>query len=205
MMDSPEQGFCAVPPPTGLKLDITPLNAHNHNGNASIASHNPAKTETEHFLEKTIALSKKYEIPPEELLTVMSFETGGTLDPKTTNSLGYTGLIQFGVESAYDLGTSTAALRRMSRVEQLKWVDAYFSQRGLPKQATIEQLYATILVGNPSGNIHATDANGTSVYSAISQDFPAHREKAIALLKSVRKQSVGLIHSPLCGVMPRFV
>ncbi len=149
----------------------------------SIQARRQPQSENEQFLAATVALANKYGLPPEDLLTVFSFETRGTLSPSVTNRDGYTGLIQFGEDTARDLGTSTAALRQITRVEQLVWVDRYFEQRGLPRGATTEQLYATVLVGNPGGNLDLTDANGTSVRSAINENFPAHRERAIALLQ----------------------
>ncbi len=61
-----------------------------------------------------------------QLMAIMDLESAHTFDPSITNSLGYTGLIQFGKKAANDLGTTTEALRNMTRLEQLDYVEAYF-------------------------------------------------------------------------------
>lgn len=62
------------------------------------------------------------------LMSVMAFETGGSFSPSVTNAAGSgaTGLIQFIPSTARLLGTSTAALSRMSAVSQLDFVERYF-------------------------------------------------------------------------------
>lgn len=64
---------------------------------------------------------------PTWLMAVMAFETGRTFSPSERNSVsGATGLIQFMPATAVGLGTTTAKLARMTAVEQLDWVEAYF-------------------------------------------------------------------------------
>lgn len=48
--------------------------------------------------------------------------------PSIQNSIGATGLIQFMPQTARDLGTTTAELKKMSRVEQSAYVKAYFDK-----------------------------------------------------------------------------
>ena len=90
----------------------------------------------------------------DDLYAVMSFETGGTFDPAQKNlaGSGATGLIQFMPSTARGLGTSTAELAKMSRTEQLKYVDKYFSNKGI-EGGNIDDLYMAILfpaaVGKP--------------------------------------------------------
>lgn len=58
----------------------------------------------------------------------IAFETGATFSPSVTNRAGSgaTGLIQFLPDTAEAMGTSTAALARMSAVQQLDYVGDYF-------------------------------------------------------------------------------
>lgn len=57
------------------------------------------------------------QIEPDWLMACMAFETGYTFDPAKKNGAGSsgTGLIQFMETTAKGLGTSTAALARMTR------------------------------------------------------------------------------------------
>jgi hypothetical protein len=68
----------------------------------------------------------------EDILAFMHFESAGTMSPAITNSLGFTGLIQFGRQACaamskkYNTTITTDMLRRMSRSDQMDWVEKYF-------------------------------------------------------------------------------
>lgn len=105
---------------------------------------------------------------PEYLMAVMSFETGGSFDPAQPNTAGSgaTGLIQFMPATARGLGTSTAALARLSPVQQLDYVERYL----LPfagQLDTLEGVYSSVLAGHPvaepSGTLFAA---GSGAYRA---------------------------------------
>lgn len=112
------------------------------------------KADTE-FTSGVTELAKKYDVPEDYLYAVMGFETGGTYNPSEPNRMesGATGLIQFTPRTARDLGTSTSELSRMTRAQQLKYVDKYFSDKGI-KGASLDDLYMSILfpaaIGKPS-------------------------------------------------------
>ena len=65
---------------------------------------------------------------------------------------GATGLIQFMPETARNLGTTTEALSKMTRTEQLQYVDKYF-QGTLKKGGSLSDVYMSVLlpaaVGKP--------------------------------------------------------
>ena len=85
----------------------------------------------------------------EDLLAIMNFESG--LDPSKINrTSGATGLIQFLPDTARELGTTTAALRNMSREQQLPFVERYLKMHGVRAGMSREQLYMSILRGNPT-------------------------------------------------------
>lgn len=68
---------------------------------------------------------------PEWLANLVNFETAGTFSPAIQNpNSRATGLIQFMPSTARSLGTSIEALRQMSFLQQLYYVDLYL-QKGV--------------------------------------------------------------------------
>jgi hypothetical protein len=96
------------------------------------------------FREAVKALAERVGAQPIDLFAVMSFETGGSFDPSRVNPLsGATGLIQFMGPTAEHLGTTTAAIGRMSGEKQLAYVERYLKPfRPLP---TLLDLYMAVL------------------------------------------------------------
>ncbi|HEX8199694.1 MAG TPA: peptidoglycan DD-metalloendopeptidase family protein [Isosphaeraceae bacterium] len=81
------------------------------------------------FKEKVIDIADDLGIRPSYLMAVMAFETGESFSPRKENPSSHAiGLIQFLPGTAEDLGTSVDALKKMSAVEQLDYVDKYLSQ-----------------------------------------------------------------------------
>ena len=120
----------------------------------------------EKFMSGIANLSEKYNIPQNDILAMMDFETGGTFDPAQKNlgpdgtpetGSGATGLIQFTPKTAEGLGTSTDDLSKMSRSEQLEYVDKHFETnlkgRLGDEGGDISDLYMSVLfpvaVGKP--------------------------------------------------------
>lgn len=128
---------------------------------------------TPEFISGVEAMAGRIGARPEHILAVMSFETGGTFDPAKTNSIGATGLIQFLPSTARGLGTTTADLRQMSSVEQLSYVEKYFSQAQYQgKLGTLEGLYTSVLSGTArqnSGDVLFT--SGTRAYEQNPLDW----------------------------------
>lgn len=82
---------------------------------------------TQGFADKVSDISDALGIDPSWLLTVMRFETGGSMSPSVRNvSSKAVGLIQFTERTALRLGTTTARLAAMSAEDQLDYVYAYF-------------------------------------------------------------------------------
>ena len=86
------------------------------------------KCSVDRFIFKVAEVAHKLEILPDQLMAVIELETGGTFDPAITNSLGYTGLIQFGSVAAKEVGTTRGALRKMNACEQLQYVYRYLKK-----------------------------------------------------------------------------
>jgi len=110
---------------------------------------------SEEFKQKVIQIAEDIETDPNFLMAIMSFESGRSFSPKKKNPLsGATGLIQFMPETAQGLGTSTAALAKMTAVQQLDFVAQHFKPfRGRLK--TLEDAYMAVLfpkaIGKGSG------------------------------------------------------
>lgn len=120
------------------------------------------------FITEVEAMAQRLGTQPEYLMAVMSFETGGSFSPGVANAAGSgaTGLIQFMPNTATELGTSTAALARMSAVDQLQYVERYFNNRSDPGDLnTLEGVYTTVLYGSPRPDPNATlFSQGTAAY-----------------------------------------
>jgi murein DD-endopeptidase MepM/ murein hydrolase activator NlpD len=83
------------------------------------------------FRQELHRVAQSLKIPTQWLADLMAFETGGTFSTSITNTGDYggaRGLIQFMPETAAGLGTSTEALARMSRTEQMVYVEKYLRQ-----------------------------------------------------------------------------
>ena len=99
-----------------------------------------------HFMNGIRNIAAKYKIKENDLLRIISFETGGTYNPAQRNKAGSgaTGLIQFMESTARGLGTTTEALAKMSRTEQLQYVDKYLSNKGI-EGGSYDDLYMAVL------------------------------------------------------------
>ncbi|WP_051397883.1 hypothetical protein [Runella limosa] len=76
------------------------------------------------FTDKVQAIANKYGFRADWLMIVMYFETGGKFNTGHHGN-GAWGLIGFRSTVAVELGTSTAALAKMTQVQQLDYVDKY--------------------------------------------------------------------------------
>jgi len=121
-------------------------------------------------------------VSPIDLATIIGFETGGTYDAGIVGGEGgnYEGIIQLGESERAAYGFVSG----MSFEEQLRGpVKAYFKDRfakaGMSTQgATLEDLYTTVIAGNPGANRDARDSFGTSARSGVAKMGP-HRERAM--------------------------
>jgi hypothetical protein len=77
------------------------------------------------FLTKVYKVAFYLGVKAEHLMFLMWFETGHTLNSHIQNSIGATGLIQFMPATARFLGTTTDALKKMSNVEQMDYVQLH--------------------------------------------------------------------------------
>lgn len=119
------------------------------------------------FKAKVTQIAQSLGANPNDLMAAMAFESGQTFSPKIRNRLsGATGLIQFMPSTAKRYGTTTAALAKMSAVEQLDYVQRYL-QPYAGRLNTLSDVYMSILwpaaVGK--GEDYAIFSKGTKAYA----------------------------------------
>ena len=88
-------------------------------------------------------VAKYFNIRANDLMGLMASESG--LSP-TANNGTHVGLIQFSASAARGAGTSQSALLKMSRAEQMPYVQKYLENAGLPKGATAGHLYTAVFL-----------------------------------------------------------
>lgn len=120
---------------------------------------------------------------PEDLLTVMSYETGGKFSTSIRGGAGnrHIGLIQFGKEEQKKYGV----YQGQPVGEQMKAVVRYLKDRGFKPGMGLLDLYSTINAGSP-GRYEASDANNGgapgSVQDKVAQQMEGHKANAARVL-----------------------
>jgi len=98
------------------------------------------------FKQKVLSMSDALSMPVDFLMSAMAFESGESFSPSVKNAAGSgaVGLIQFMPSTAVALGTTTEKLAAMSGVQQLEYVQKYFTPRR-GKLSSLEDVYMAIL------------------------------------------------------------
>lgn len=137
-----------------------------------------------------------------DLMACMAFETGRRFSPNVRNpgSSG-TGLIQFMSATAKGLGTTTAALSRMTAVDQLWYVERYFRPNA-DKIRTLEDMYCAILwpkaIGAPLE--YVLWRTGTRAYF-LNKGLDRNKDRKVTKAEAV--STVRLLYDE--GMLPRNV
>ncbi|MBX3581652.1 MAG: DUF2272 domain-containing protein [Rhizobiaceae bacterium] len=115
---------------------------------------------------RVIQLAVTLGCDPSHISACMAFETGETFDPAIQNKhSNATGLIQFMPQTASSLGTSIASLKAMTAVQQMDYVEKYFSPyKG--RLHSLSDVYMAILWPKAIGFADATAlfVKGTKYY-----------------------------------------
>ena len=128
------------------------------------------------FLNKVLEISKKLQINPDDLMTVMAYESN--IDPRSQNTESdppsyATGLIQFLPSTIIPYGKTITELKAMSAIDQLDYVNRYLNDQitTFGKIYTIQDAYMAVLcpsaIGKP--NEYILFSRGTDEYSGNSQ------------------------------------
>lgn len=122
------------------------------------------------FVEKVKKISANLGIDPNWLMAIMYFESAGTFSPSITNNIGATGLIQFIPSTAKGLGTSTSALRSMTAVQQLDYVEKYLKPYRGKFKSYIDVYFAVffpLAIGKPDDwVIQGEGLSASSIYNS---------------------------------------
>ncbi len=122
---------------------------------------------------------------PQDIMTVFSYETGGTMDPwqkgPTTKWGQHRGLIQWGEEQRNKYGVSQDTPVR----DQVMAAGRYFKDRGVKEGDGLLPMYASVNAGHAS-KIHASDeaaggAPGT-VLDKVRDQMGGHQKNAAGWL-----------------------
>jgi hypothetical protein len=108
------------------------------------------------FANAVNAVAKHFNIRANDLLGLMASESG--LNPAAGSH--HVGLIQFSPGAARGAGTTQAKLKKMSRAQQMPYVQKYLENVGLPKGSTAGHLYTAVFlpafVNKPADFVIAT-------------------------------------------------
>ena len=121
------------------------------------------------FLDEVQRVSEKYEINPADLVGLMASES--SLDPAADNGT-HVGLIQFSADRAEELGTTQEELVKMSRAQQMKFVEKYFDIVNLPKGASKGELYTSVFM--PEYTDRGTDFELSTKFDEFSDGEPGN-------------------------------
>lgn len=120
-----------------------------------------------------IKASKILGINPAFLGGIIGFETGGTFDPNKRGGAGgnYRGLIQFGAPERKQFGVTVGqTFEEQVLGPVVKYFQARFKVAGRSTQgASLEDLYTTVIAGNPGANRNKRDSFGTSARSGAAR------------------------------------
>ena len=129
----------------------------------------PTQKLDKEFLNKVKQIAKRINCDYKDLLAVMHSESG--LNSKAVNKNGgATGLIQFLPSTARQLGTTTEALRNMTPIQQLDYVEKFFNMNKKAfgvgnRKLTSGDLYTLVFMPAKINNEVIT-SKGSAAYKA---------------------------------------
>ncbi len=134
---------------------------------------------------KTEALRRaadKLGVDAADLGAIISFESAGSFNPHKVGGAGnkYKGLIQFGPEEQklYYKPNDTFESQIEDGVVRY-FQDRFKKAKKNTQGATLEDLYTTVIAGNPNANRDAKDAFGTSARTGTQKIAKEHRPKVL--------------------------
>lgn len=168
----PGIGSTPVPPPPARPTAGTlPYEAE------AIAKHGPE------FVAKVKDLAARRGFKPEWLMAIMKNESG--LSPSIKNGIGATGLIQFMPATAKGLGTTTDQLAKMSGLEQLDYVDKFYSKFPPGSFKTGSDLYLAafypVAIGKADDFVLGSENGTAASVGAANRPFDLNKDGQISV------------------------
>lgn len=134
------------------------------------------------LIDAVKASAERLGVDPSDVLTAMSYETGGKLDPNLWGGKGgnYLGLIQFGPEERAKYGVKPD----MPIGEHVTAAENFLRDRGVKPGMGLLDIYSTINAGRPGLYNRSDAANGGAPGSVADKvaGMAAHRLRANSLL-----------------------
>ena len=145
------------------------------------------------IVNKINSISTYLGIDPNWLMAVINFETAGTFSPSIQNKYtNATGLIQFMPSTAIDLGTTVEALKKMSFLQQLEYVQDYYKPYRGRIKSFVDLYLATfypIAMGKPESYVIGSHKGPTTIQAIANQNpifDPFHTGKVtVGAIKTV--------------------
>ena len=119
----------------------------------------PAAAPSGSDAEAVTQTAQRLGISPQDLATVISYETGGKFSPSIRGGAGnkHIGLIQFGENEQKAYGASET----QSFGDQMKAVEKYLKDRGIKPGDDLATIYRVVNGGNRDVSMQSNDGNGT--------------------------------------------
>lgn len=133
----------------------------------------------EAFKERVISVSRSIKVTPDDLMTVMSFES--FLNPKAkAKSTGAVGLIQFTSVACEELGVTISQIYTMSAIQQLDYVEKYYKSKPkfMKSSRGLADLYLATFLPAFLGR---TDRNKPISYEGVSSSRLAKENPKLAV------------------------
>lgn len=121
-------------------------------------------------------------IDPVDLGSIISFESAGSFDPHKVGGAGnkYKGLIQFGPDEQKKYYRPNDTFDSQLQNGVVPYFQDRFRKAGRNTSgASLEDLYTTVIAGNPNANRDAKDANGVSARIGTQKILAEHRPKVL--------------------------
>lgn len=124
----------------------------------------------------------KLGVDPVDLASIVSFESAGSFDPHKVGGEGnrYRGLIQFGPDEQKQYYKPGQSFEDQLEDGVVRFFQDRFKKVGMDTRgAKLEDLYTTVIAGNPKANRNAKDSFGTSARSGSERIAREHRPKVL--------------------------
>ena len=135
------------------------------------------------FIAKVREICSKLGINPNWLMAIMYFESAGTFSASIKSpATNATGLIQFMPDTAKYLGTTVAALAKMTAVQQLDYVYKYYKNYTNQLNSYIDTYLVTFFpaaVGKGDGYLIQTSSLPASLIAKQNPSFDTNKDGKI--------------------------
>ena len=131
-------------------------------------------------------VAKERGLDPNDLAGIMSFETGGTMDPRKWGGDGgrYRGLIQWSPENRERYFAKYGGFEKATIAQQVEEAGRYLADRGVRRGDSLTSIYSAVLAGNANEAYwDRRDSNGTSPRSGAAAIRRSAHANALANLE----------------------